>query len=67
MQKDEIFGKSCSPPGFEPGHKSVALPNELFVLCFLMECCLTLLFLQPAAKCKLITALTCCVKLEVGG
>jgi len=48
-----------------PACKSVALPIELSVLWFLMECCSSFLHFQPAAECNLITALTHGYKVEV--
>ena len=62
--------KICSPAGFEPECKSVAIPIELSVLWSFDEMLLEfspLLCLQAAAERKLITTLTHGDKLEVGG
>ena len=72
MQKVLIFEKSVhqldlNPP--PPECKSAALPIELYGCGFRWNVAQfsLLLRLQPTTECKLITALTCGDKLEVGG
>ena len=63
-QKKTIRQLDLNPP--PPESKWVALAVELSVLWFWGNVARLLCF-KPAAKCNLITALTCSDKLEVGG
>ena len=72
-QKVLVFEKKqktkCSPAGFEPATSWMQVScstHWAMWLWFSMECC-SLLRLQPAADCKLITTLPRGDKLEVGG
>ena len=62
LKKKCVHQLDLNPP--PPEYKSVALPIELSVLWFSMECCSSFLHLHSSAEHNLITALTRNDKLE---